>query len=239
MQIAIVDDIASEREQLRKRLEKYIVIHSLHADIFEYENGETFLDAAQKHTFNVLFLDIYMNGTNGIDVAKKLRTFNTECLLIFTTTSTDHALEGFRVRAMHYLVKPYTEKEINALIFEIIQRIPSPDKYIDVKFNSQSFRLRYKDIVYAEHFSHQMYIKLSSGKTINIRQTFSNFIIPLKEDKRFFVCGRGIIVNLEHVTDLNGNNFIMDDDSAVGISRDLVKTARQTFMDFLFERRHI
>ncbi len=54
-----------------------------------------------------------MSGANGIETAKELRDFDSDALLIFTTTSTDHALEGFRVRAMHYLVKPYEEKELS------------------------------------------------------------------------------------------------------------------------------
>ena len=56
-----------------------------------------------------------MNDSNGIDTAKELRRSDTDCLLIFTTTSTDHALEGFQVRALHYLVKPYSENDISVL----------------------------------------------------------------------------------------------------------------------------
>ena len=115
MRIAIVDDISEERTLLRNRLESQFSRRNVHVDIFEYENGETFLTAAKECPFTVVFLDIYMNGSNGIDTAKELRRSDTDCLLIFTTTSTDHALEGFQVRALHYLVKPYSENDISAL----------------------------------------------------------------------------------------------------------------------------
>ena len=100
------------------------------ADILEYESGETFLEAARKAPFTAAFLDIYMDGMAGMEAAKKLRKTNTDCLLVFTTTSTDHALEGFQVRALHYLVKPFTEADIDALTDELLARIPQPDKYI-------------------------------------------------------------------------------------------------------------
>uniref|UniRef100_UPI0040577BAB LytR/AlgR family response regulator transcription factor n=1 Tax=Agathobacter sp. TaxID=2021311 RepID=UPI0040577BAB len=74
-----------------------------------------------------MFLDIYMAGISGMETATKLRTFDANCLLIFTTTSTDHALEGLRVRAMHYLVKLYAEDDLSALIDEILLRLPKPD----------------------------------------------------------------------------------------------------------------
>ncbi len=64
--------------------------------------------------------------SNGIDTAKELRRSDTDCLLIFTTTSTDHALEGFQVRALHYLVKPYSENDISALADEIVKGNWSP-----------------------------------------------------------------------------------------------------------------
>mgnify|MGYP003291931154 CR=1 FL=1 len=56
----------------------------------------------------------------------------------------------------------------------------------------------------------------------------------LKDDSRFFVCGRGVIVNLEHASDFKDSAFKMDDGSSVFVSREQLKTAKQTFMEFLF-----
>lgn len=109
---------------LRDRLEQQLGRRGVHADLTEFENGETFLKAAKERPFTVLFLDIYMDGANGIEIARELRGFDPDCLLIFTTTSTDHALDGFKVRALHYLVKPYNEKEISELMDEVLSRIP-------------------------------------------------------------------------------------------------------------------
>ena len=130
MRIAIVDDLAAERTLLKDRLEQQLHRRNVQADILEYESGETFLEAARKAPFTAAFLDIYMDGMTGMEAAKKLRKTNTDCLLVFTTTSTDHALEGFQVRALHYLVKPFTEADIDALTDELLARIPQPDKYI-------------------------------------------------------------------------------------------------------------
>ncbi len=238
MRIAIVDDITNERQLLRKRLETEFAQHFVHADMFEYESGEHFLAAAEKEPFTVVFMDIYMNGITGMDAAVRLRTFDADCLLIFTTTSTDHALEGFRVRAMHYLVKPYDETEIVTLTEEILRRIPAPDKYMEVKIDGSMIRLRFRDIVYAEHFSHMIHIHTTNRKVLTTRQAFGAFTAPLKEDEHFFLCSRGVIANMEHAADFDGSSFIMEDGSSVFVSKDLAKSARQTFMDYLFKRGH-
>ncbi len=239
MRIAIVDDIEEERRLLRGRLEGQLTRRAVHATLYEYESGEAFLNAAEQEPFTVVFLDIYMGGMTGIEAATRLRAFDTDSLLIFTTTSTDHALDGFRVRAMHYLVKPYAEEEISALTDEIMRRIPQPDKYIEVKVSGIDTRVRFRDIVYAEHFSHMIHIHTANKKVLVTRQSFGEFTAPLKEDERFFLCGRGVIANMEHASDFDGESFVMDDGSAVFVSKDLNKAARRTFMDFLFKRGHM
>lgn len=237
MRIAIVDDIESEREELHKRITAQLLCHTLNAQIFEYENGEIFLADADKEHFDLIFLDIYMNGINGVETATKLRIFDQECILIFTTTSTDHALDGFRVRALHYLVKPYSDCELDNLFCEIIDRLPVPDKYLDVNIVGGTVRLRYNEIIYASHFKHQIHIHTSDGNTTVTRQTFRDFTADLEGDDRFFMCSRGVIINLNYAEDFDGTAFKLKNGDTISVSRDLTKSARLAFGDYLFKRR--
>lgn len=237
MRIAIIDDIESERKELYNRLSVILCRCSLNAEIFEYASGEAFLCAAEKQRFDIVFLDIYMTGANGIEVAKKLRNFDNECIVIFTTSSTDHALDGFRVRALHYLVKPYSNEELENLFKEIILRLPAPDKYLDVNIVGGSVRLRFSEIIYASHFKHQIHIHISSGNTTVIRQTFRDFVSSLEGDERFFLCNRGVIINLEYAEDFDGSAFKLKNGDTISVSRDIAKSARLAFGDYLFKRR--
>ena len=115
-----------------------------------------------------------MNGANGIEIAKELRKSDSSCLLIFTTTSTEHALEGFQVRAMHYLVKPYTEKALSDLTDEILSRIPVLGKYIEVKVDGSNITVPFQSIVYAEHLSHMIHIYTINKKELITRQSFES-----------------------------------------------------------------
>ena len=237
MLIAIVDDIKEERVLLRTRLEKIFHQKDMGFHCCEYENGEAFLEASKDQDITVLFLDIYMDGANGIEIAKEFRKSNKDCLLIFTTTSTDHALEGFQVRALHYLVKPYSENDISVLADEILSRIPDSGKYIDVKVNGSNIQIPFRKIIYAEHFSHMIHIHTTGGKELITRQSFEAFTASLKMDPRFYLCSRGVVINLEHAVDFDGSGFRLDNGSNVPVSRKLLKNARQTFMEFLFQRR--
>ena len=224
MRIAIVDDLAGERALLREQLARQLARRGAEAELLEFDSGEAFLAAEKERRFTAAFLDIYMEGMTGMEAARALRKTDTDCLLVFTTTSTDHALEGFQVRALHYLVKPFAEGEIDALTDELLARVPQPEKFMELRVEG------------GEHFAHVIYVHTTTGKTLATRQSFKAFTAPLKEDPRFFVCGRGVIVNLEHAEDFEDTAFRMEDGSRVFVSQELQKSARQSFMEYLLER---
>lgn len=236
MRIAIVDDLAKERASLHLQLGQILNLRSVCAEILEYESGEAFLAAEKEQRFTAAFLDIYMDGMSGMDAARELRKMDTDCMLVFTTTSTDHALEGFQVRAMHYLVKPFSAEELERLTDEMLARMPYPDKYMVLKVGGSDIRLGFHNIIYAEHFAHMINVHTTAGKTISTRQTFKTFTEKLKEEPCFFICGRGVIVNLEHASDFENEAFCMEDGSRIYVNKELLKSARQAFMEFLLQR---
>ncbi len=186
MRIAIVDDLETERAQLKTRLARQLRLCGAEAELLEFESGESFLAAEKEQRFTAAFLDIYMHGMSGMDAAKELRKTDADCLLVFTTTSTDHALEGFQVRALHYLVKPFSEEELSALLAEMLARLPRPEPVLTVKVSGSDVRLCYRDIISAEHFAHLINIRTTALKTLVTRQSFKVFTEPLKKDPRFF-----------------------------------------------------
>ena len=127
--------------------------------------------------------------------------------------------------------------DISVLADEILSRIPDSGKYIDVKVNGSNIQIPFRKIIYAEHFSHMIHIHTVGERELVTRQSFDSFITSLKMDSRFYQCNRGVVINLEHAVDFDGTGFRLDNGSNVSVSRKLLKNARQTFMEFLFQRR--
>ena len=217
MRIAIVDDLDTERTLLKERLVRQLSQRGADAELLEFDSGEAFLAAEKEQRFTAAFLDIYMNGLSGMDAARELRKTDADCLLVFTTTSTDPALEG-------------------GLLDEMLAKLPRPEPVLTVKVDGSDIHLRYRDIISAEHFAHMINIRTTAGKTLATRQSFKAFTEPLKKDPRFFVCGRGAIINMENAADFQAAAFCMTDGSRVYVSQELLKAARQAFMEFLLQR---
>ena len=143
------------------------------------------------------------------------------------------------MRALHYLVKPFGDAELSALLDEMLAKLPRQEPVLTVKVSGSDVRLHYRDIISAEHFAHMINIRTTAEKTLATRQSFKVFTEPLKKDVRFFVCGRGVIVNLEHAADFQDAAFCMTDGSRVYVSQELLKPARQAFMEFLLQRERM
>lgn len=238
MRIAIADDNAADCRWLARRVEQLLARRNMEGTVLSFESGESFLAAARRERFDLVFLDIYMDGLDGVTAAKELRTFDPDCVLVFSTSSRDHALEGFQVRAAQYLVKPYQAEELarlELLFDDLLRLLPAPEKYVELRSERRDIRVRLRNILWAEHFQHQVHIHTAEGKEVSTRLTFREFSAQLAADPRFFVCGRGLLVNLDHAVDFDGAVFLLADGTRLPVSRDLASAARTAFADRLFQ----
>ena len=83
MNIAIVDDSASDRRHLEQILQKYAAINQLDMNIEHFSGGEAFLNHYQPYQYTIIFLDIFMNGITGIKTAEIIRETDEESVLVF------------------------------------------------------------------------------------------------------------------------------------------------------------
>ena len=107
MEVAIVDDEKVIREQIKKLTVKY----EPDCNVIAYETGEELLAEGKK--LDVVFLDIQMEGMNGIDTARALREKQEDMVVIFITGVKEYVFEAFDVSAFHYLLKPVEEKKFS------------------------------------------------------------------------------------------------------------------------------
>ena len=96
MKIAICDESMADALLLREFLAGNEVVM--------YNDAGSLLSDIENHyiEYDLYFLDIYMENENGIDTAERLRRMDRDCLLVFTTASRDHALDGFRFQTLHF-----------------------------------------------------------------------------------------------------------------------------------------
>ncbi len=105
MNIAVVDD----EEIIRQQIHGFIKKQKPEFYISDFATGEELL--AAKADFDIIFLDIQMEGMGGIEAARSLRKKNMDAVLVFITGMKEYVFEAFDVSAFHYLLKPIGEKK--------------------------------------------------------------------------------------------------------------------------------
>ncbi len=105
MNIAVVDD----EEAIREQIGGFIKKRNPDFDISSFDTGEGLL--ASGKDFDIIFLDIQMEGMGGIEAARILRQSGVDAVVIFITGIREYVFEAFDVSAFHYLLKPIEEQK--------------------------------------------------------------------------------------------------------------------------------
>ena len=98
MHIALIDDDPAQAATLRTHLEKELIgVGDVAHRITDFPSGEDFLATFEKEKFDLILLDIYMGGMNGVEAAYEIRKRDADVLLVFCTSSNEFASESFEV----------------------------------------------------------------------------------------------------------------------------------------------
>jgi two-component system, LytTR family, response regulator LytT len=237
LNIAICDDLEIDIQILIDMIEKYCLNNKLDTKFSTYINGKELLIDFAVNKFNVVFLDIYMNdkgGLTGIQVAKKIKSIDKNCIIIFMTTSKDHALDAFEVDAMQYIVKPISYDKITQL-FNKFQKLFLHDMhFIEVLSNRISHKILLKDIYYIEVYDKTCLIHLNN-KIIKTYTPLSK-LWKLLDGTPFLKCHRCYIINMFHVDNILESDFILKNNAKIPISKDKSSSIKQIYYDYFFEQ---
>ena len=107
MRIAVVDDNKKEQESLSAAIRSNIEGSDI--VIEQFDSGEEFSCIVKDKTYDAVFMDIIMEGQNGIEAARLLREITLDTLLVFVTSSPEYMAQAFPCHAFDYIIKPYTE----------------------------------------------------------------------------------------------------------------------------------
>ncbi|SDB24519.1 Helix-turn-helix domain-containing protein [Pseudobutyrivibrio sp. YE44] len=109
--VLIADDEPIERQVISKKLRSYFPGQ---VDLFWAENGVEAVEMFEKQNCQIALLDIAMPGKNGLEAAEEIRSFDSNCSIIFLTAFDEfnYAKKAISVKALDYLLKPGTDEEL-------------------------------------------------------------------------------------------------------------------------------
>lgn len=228
MRIAVCEDETLFRAQIVKEIECYY--HSLDVVVDSFSSGEELIEkyeqgkqVGQLPHYDILFLDIEMKRLNGFETAKRLRAYGGMEVLIFLTSHTEMAMQGYEVNAFRFLGKPVNKEKLAEALGELEKRFLQ-EQTILLHTSEQDVKIPISSILYLESMKNDVYYyvlehrKTDCVKTYKVRETITEAEELLKGNG-FFRCHRSYLVQLMYVKSYTSKEMVLQNGMMLPISR--------------------
>lgn len=195
-----------------------------------FRRGEDLISAyAEQGYYDMVVLDIMMDGINGMDTAAAIRQKDHTVPIVFLTSTRDFAIQGYEVKALRYLMKPVERDQMaEAIVHMLAER---KRKWLFAKEGSGFRRVALDDIHSLEIFGRKTSINTKNGRLVYNGKLSE--IGALLDPERFVQCHQSYIVNLQYAYEIRRYEIVLFNKEIIPASRahwDQVKSAFLRYM---------
>ncbi len=231
MKIAIVEDRPEDQECLSDLLAAEARGRGWTYTVETYTSGEAFLEATKN--FDIVFLDVLMDGIDGLETARRFRDKGGNALVVFVTVEASFALDGYEVDAVAFLIKPANAENFHRTLDRLEQKLMAREQKIWVVLSPDN-KVPAEEVIYATIQDHYLQV-YAAGKMLSPNLSMDELLTRLPSDGRFIECSRGVLVNLDHVSIMSANTVTMDNGTRLPVSR----RRRQTLVSAIATRKFV
>lgn len=229
--------IAIDDEPLAlKQIVAYIKMTPDLSLVGQFESAIEAISFLKGNEVDLMFVDINMPDLSGMDFVKSL---SNPPGVIFTTAYSEYAVEGFRVDAIDYLLKPIgyadflkaTERAGERLLAGSREdtRVESNDNFLFIKSEYKILRIRLSDIKYIESMREYLRIHIENQRPVMTLLSMKKMEDFLPETD-FMRVHRSFTVNLNKITTIERNRILFDKDVYIPVSEQY-KAKFQEYLD--------
>lgn len=231
MRLAVVEDDREECAALTELIRAALAREGQHKpELTAFSSGEAFLKTWHAGDYDVVLLDIFMSGIDGVEVARRIRQTDTDVLLVFCTSSNDFASESYEVDARYYLRKPVTAAGVTAMLHRLGLEELERRRAVTLPGGQQ---VPVRSIQYTEYYNHVVTVHLlPHDTTLRVRTSQAEMEALLLPYEGFLSPCRGVIVNLFAVQHMSREDMLLRDGHVIHIARRKYKEVRSAYNRF-------
>ena len=230
LRFAVCDDEKVQSDYLISLIERWGDASGEAVGVTVFPSAESFLfDCPDAADYDALLLDIQMKEMDGVQLAKEIRKKNADVAIIFVTGYDRYLAEGYDVAALHYLMKPADYDKLAPVLDRVLAGRKKAAPAVIFSSEGERVRVLLDDICYTEAVGHTLTVVCRTGK-LRLNKTLA----ALKEElgDGFAATHRAYLVNLAHIQRITKTDVILDDGSAVPLSRRLYDEVNRAFITF-------
>lgn len=232
--IAICDDEETFRNYvIKKILELNMVTNKI--EFFQFTSGEDLISSDMN--FDLLFLDIQMNGIDGNDTAVVFRKHNSSSVLVFCTNYQTPLPDNFKVRPFRYIMKDiHLNNLCNELPDILVEMMNNSHKnYVVLTRDGEVNRVPTDSIMYFEvdgRYTKVVCVKGKETKNLYCREKLKYLYQEIK-GVCFEYAHSSYLVNMNKIIHIEKNTIEMENGDKIYISRTKAKIFNERFKQFL------
>ncbi|MBO7709682.1 MAG: response regulator transcription factor [Lachnospiraceae bacterium] len=232
IRIVITEDQDDDRKKLAGYIRRYARDNGEMVEILEYADGLDLLENYPQSP-DILFLDIDMVHSNGMETAHRIRSFDEHVKILFVTRMVQYALEGYEVQAVDYIIKPVTYELFSGKFSRVIREIAREESAaVNIRTVDGQILIVPDELIRAETTGRHLMlvVRRNQSREREIRETTMPMyqLEKILEPYDFFRCHSAFLINLKYVTGYSQTDVIMDDEKIP-----LSKHRRKAFVDAL------
>lgn len=231
--IGICDDEISACSQLENIVIDISGNIAEEIEVYVWKNGKDFIeDISDKIRPDILFLDIEMDGYNGIQVGEYIRKEleDMDMNIIYISSKTSYAMNLFKLHPFDFVVKPFNRDGIEKIIAELM-KLRGLDKGVFLyQSHKKSYRVALGNILYFESDKKNINIIANDGIERQFREKLKN--ITEKLPYNFVMINQSYIINVKHIRECSSSRVILDNGDELNISRSYKDIFSRTMLQY-------
>ena len=237
IRIAICDDESTHVKKLYQMVNKYLKRNHLNANITSYSQSEMLLyDIQDGQYFDLVLTDIEMPKTDGMELAKKIRTYLPEVLILFVTSHIKYAIAAYELSIFRYIPKSEIEKRLDKALDDAYRMLMLQcDKFYLIHTSAKTEKIPLKEIVYIQRDGKNALISCKNGTVFSVRKSLSAVLDEMNSND-FVFAERGTIINLAQILEIHKNVIQLSNGIKIQAAHTRLNEIKKKMTDFWSEQ---
>ena len=241
LKIALCDDNRTTIKRYAELISQIAEKHQIKIELSYFYSGESLLfhcSEVPEH-IDIIYLDIMMGKTDGMETARKLRDCDCKAQIVFLTSYEDYVYEAFDVNALQYLLKENTSPEKFELVFLKAAELASKkeNELFTFEFDGKTSAIPVHQISYFEIWQRIVTVHYSDGKTAKFYDSMEHIENKLS-GKDFVRSHRSYLVHLPYIVTFKQQSIQLKTGETVPVGVTYVQSLKRAFSDYI-SRFHI